>query len=252
MLSLSSSKIPKTFLGLVDAGSSHCFIETKFVREHSLVTLAVDPLSLSLIDGSVNTVVSEAVTIPVRFPTGETLQTTFYVTTLNSTCSVVLGHNWLTCHNPLIDWVLGTVSFRKTKQEENRHGFTSACFAQALTPISEPISESASEPSASTAPPNEPENLNGVPAEYHDFADVFSKKRADTLAPHRPYDLKINLEEGASPPIRSMYSLSAKETEALREFIDEHLNIGFIHPSRSSHGAPVLFVRKKDGSLRLC
>ena len=49
-----------------------------------------------------------------------------------------------------------------------------------------------------------------------------------------------------------MYSLSAKETEALREFIDEHLNIGFIRPSRSSHGAPVLFVRKKDGSLRLC
>ena len=49
-----------------------------------------------------------------------------------------------------------------------------------------------------------------------------------------------------------MYSLSAKETEALREFIDEHLNIGFIRPSHSSHGAPVLFVRKKDGSLRLC
>jgi hypothetical protein len=85
---------------------------------------------------------------------------------------------------------------------------------------------------------------------YHEFADVFSKVRADTLAPHRPYDIKINLEEGASPPIGPIYSLSASELKALCDFIDEHLNIGYSRASRSSHGAPVLFVRKKDGSLK--
>jgi hypothetical protein len=88
-----------------------------------------------------------------------------------------------------------------------------------------------------------------VPEVYHEFADVFSKVRADTLAPHRPYDIKINLEEGASPPIGPIYSLSASELKALREYIDEHLNIGYIRASHSSHGAPVLFVRKKDASL---
>lgn len=49
-----------------------------------------------------------------------------------------------------------------------------------------------------------------------------------------------------------MYSLSQTETKALREFVDEHLRINFIRPSSSAHGAPILFVKKKDGSLRLC
>ena len=81
-----------------------------------------------------------------------------------------------------------------------------------------------------------------VPEVYHDFADVFSKTRANTLAPHRPYDLKINLKEGTSPPLGPIYSLSVSKLQSLREFIDEHLKIGFIHPSGSSHGAPVIFV----------
>ena len=93
------------------------------------------------------------------------------------------------------------------------------------------------------------DTLKGVPWEYHEFADIFSKTRANTLAPHRLYELKINLEDGTSPPPGPMYSLSVTELEALCEFLDEHLRIGFICPSRSSHGAPILFVRKKDGFL---
>ena len=95
-------------------------------------------------------------------------------------------------------------------------------------------------------------DLSHVPEEYHNFADVFSKGKADTLPPHHPYDLKIDLEDGAVPPIVPMYSLSQSEMGALREFIDEHVRIGFIQPSKSPHGAPILFIRKKDGSLRLC
>ena len=72
------------------------------------------------------------------------------------------------------------------------------------------------------------------------------------LASHRPYDLKINLEEGSTLPLRQMYSLSKTELVALREFIDKHLTTGFIQPLRSPYGAPVLFAKKKDGSLRLC
>ena len=104
--------------------------------------------------------------------------------------------------------------------------------------------------STSTIP--EPTDLSGVPLDYHDFADVFSKSKADMLAPHREHDLKINLEDGASPPLGATYSLSSSELGSLHEFLDEHLAMGFIHPSSSAHAAPVLFVRKKDGSLRLC
>ena len=84
-------------------------------------------------------------------------------------------------------------------------------------------------------------NLVTVPEEHHDFADVLSKKKANTLVTHHPYDLKINLKEGASPPIGSMYSLSQTEQLVLRDFIDEHLRIGFIRHTSSPHGAPVLF-----------
>ena len=95
-------------------------------------------------------------------------------------------------------------------------------------------------------------NLDRVPEEYHDFVDVFSKTKAGVLADHRPYDLKITLEEGASPPLRPIYSLSQEELLALHKFIDENTAMGFIHPSRSPHRAPVLFIWKKDGSLHLC
>ena len=94
--------------------------------------------------------------------------------------------------------------------------------------------------------------MESVPESYWDFSDVFSKAKADTLAPHQPYDLKIALEDGMTPPQPPIYSLSNSELGTLCKFIDEHLNIGFIWPSHSSHGAPILFVKKKDGSLRLC
>ena len=54
-----------------------------------------------------------------------------------------------------------------------------------------------------------------VPEVYHDFADVFSKTHTNTLAPHRPYDLKINLEEGTLPPLGPIYSLSVSELQSL-------------------------------------
>src|SRR6266481_1586586 len=100
--------------------------------------------------------------------------------------------------------------------------------------------------------PNIPVDLSQFPEDYHDFADVFSKSKAGKLAGHRPYDLKITMDEGSTPPFGPIYSLSQEELAALSKFIDENLSTGFIRPSRSPCGAPVLFIQKKDGSLRLC
>src|SRR5882724_5613718 len=94
--------------------------------------------------------------------------------------------------------------------------------------------------------------MSTVPEEYHDFTDVFSKSKASKLADHQPYDLKITLDEGTSLHYGPIYSLSQEELATLHKFIDENLGTGLIHPSRSPHGAPVLFIQKKDGSLRLC
>src|SRR5258707_3664618 len=96
------------------------------------------------------------------------------------------------------------------------------------------------------------EILDSIPAECHKFCNVFSGEKVGTLAPHRPYDLQINVEEGTKPIHGPIYSLSLLELAALREFLEEHTRNGFICPSKSPWGSPVLFIKKKDGSLHLC
>jgi len=95
-------------------------------------------------------------------------------------------------------------------------------------------------------------NLSSIPEKYHKYADVFSKSKAETLAPHYPYNLQNELEKDSHPLVGTIYSLSKFEQEALKEFIDENLTNGFIHSTLSPHRAPALFVKKKDGSLWLC
>ncbi|SOV04067.1 uncharacterized protein UDID_19529 [Ustilago sp. UG-2017a] len=91
-----------------------------------------------------------------------------------------------------------------------------------------------------------------IPQEYHQYLDVFSRVKADKLLPHRTYDHQIPLEEGKSPPFGPIYSLSEHELKTLREYLEENLAKGFISPSDSPAASPILFVKKKDGSLRLC
>ena len=60
------------------------------------------------------------------------------------------------------------------------------------------------------------------------------------------------MEPGTEPPLGRIIPLSPCELEALHKFLDENLANGFISPSNSPHGAPVLFAPKKNGKLQLC
>jgi hypothetical protein len=71
-----------------------------------------------------------------------------------------------------------------------------------------------------------------LPKKYKDFVDVFEKNKVYQLLEHCPYDCPIDLEEGQSPTFGPIYGLSEPELQALRDYL--------------------LFVKKKDGSLRLC
>jgi len=90
-----------------------------------------------------------------------------------------------------------------------------------------------------------------VPVEYHEFLPLFKKAVAEVLPPHHSYDHKIPLKEGFIPLFGPLYSLSKPELQALRQWIDENLSKGFIRASSSPAGTPILFVKKKDGSLCL-
>ncbi|MBW0534534.1 hypothetical protein O181_074249 [Austropuccinia psidii MF-1] len=93
--------------------------------------------------------------------------------------------------------------------------------------------------------------LKVVPPAYHKYLNVFSKVKAEKLPPHRACDHQTKLE-GLLPPIGVIYSLSNKELETLQAYISENVEKGFIRPRSSSTGAPVLFVKQKDGGLHLC
>jgi len=83
-------------------------------------------------------------------------------------------------------------------------------------------------------------DLSSIPEEYHKYADVFSKSKAEILTPYHSYNLWIDLEKDFYPPIGTIYFLSKFKQEALKEFI---------YSTSSSHGVLVLFVKKKDRSL---
>ena len=61
-----------------------------------------------------------------------------------------------------------------------------------------------------------------------------------------------SLVPGSTPPSQATYRMSPKELDELKQQLQELSDHGFIQPSKSPYGAPVLFVKKKDGSIRMC
>ena len=92
-----------------------------------------------------------------------------------------------------------------------------------------------------------------VPSEYADFADIFSLKLAVELPKHTGINNHaIKLVDDWQPPYGPIYSLRPVELETLKTYIKNNLANGFIRPSKSPAGAPIIFDKKLDGSLRLC
>nr|GEY68307.1 retrotransposon protein, putative, Ty3-gypsy subclass [Tanacetum cinerariifolium] len=97
---------------------------------------------------------------------------------------------------------------------------------------------------------SEGKQLKDVPI-IRDFLEVFPEDLPG-LPPARPVEFQIDLIPGAAPVARSPYRLAPSEMKELLKQLQELSDKGFIRPSSSPWGAPVLFVKKKDGSFRMC
>ena len=84
-----------------------------------------------------------------------------------------------------------------------------------------------------------------------DFPDVFPEELPG-LPPQREIEVAIDVVPGATPASITPYQMAPVELKELKLQLQELLEKRFIRPSVSSWGAPVLFVKKKDGTLRLC
>jgi hypothetical protein len=88
-------------------------------------------------------------------------------------------------------------------------------------------------------------------AVLHGFRDVFVDEIPE-LPPRREIDFSIDLLPGSAPISKAPYRMSLPELTELKIQLQELLDKEYIRPSVSPWGAPVLFVKKKDGTLRLC
>ncbi|KAI3777866.1 hypothetical protein L1987_47669 [Smallanthus sonchifolius] len=98
--------------------------------------------------------------------------------------------------------------------------------------------------------PSEEKGIEDIPI-VRDYPEVFTEDLPG-LPPHRQVEFQIDLAPGAAPIARAPYRLAPSELQELSTQQQELLDNGFIRPSSSPLGAPVLFVKKKDGTFRMC
>jgi hypothetical protein len=89
-----------------------------------------------------------------------------------------------------------------------------------------------------------------VPTSLHTYADIFSEMAFDSLPECHKWDHAIELEHEPSPGFHKVYPMTLTEQTEMDTFLEEALATGCIRQSKSPLGAPVFFIKKKDGKLR--
>ncbi len=89
-------------------------------------------------------------------------------------------------------------------------------------------------------------------SKYHDYLDVFDRAMTDQLPLHRLYDHKIELTGERTSSRSRLYHMSDYKLQKMKNYLIEHLNKNFISFSSTSYASLILFIEKKDDSLRFC
>ena len=144
---------------------------------------------------------------------------------------VILGMDWLSLHNGLIGCA------DKVVHLTNSDGMQVTCHTRGSEP--DPMVFSM-----------DGKSLEGVPV-VNEYPDVFPEELPG-MPPDRDIEFVIELIPGTSPIAKRPYRMAASELAELKKQLEELQQSGFIRPSSSPWGAPVLFVKKKDGSMRMC
>ncbi|KAL0551527.1 hypothetical protein IC582_010616 [Cucumis melo] len=240
-------------LVLFDSGSSHSFISSAFV---SHARLKVEPLHHVL---SVSTPSGECMLSKEKVKAcqieiaGHVIEVTLIVLDMLD-FDVILGMNWLAANHASIDCSRKEVTFNPPSMASFKFkGGGSKSLPQVISAIraSKLLSQGTWGILASVVDTREADvSLSSEPV-VRDYPDVFPEELPG-LPPHREVEFAIELEPGTVPISRAPYRMAPAELKELKVQLQELLDKGFIRPSVSPWGAPVLFVKKKDGSMRLC
>lgn len=241
---------------LVDSGASNDYISKEFVESFKIPVIPItDRRMVTLADGSKHTINTEAVVNITYGTIGETAR--LGVIPIDG-YDVIVGMTWLKRHAPIIDWVektivvcLGRYFYQLPVLTEYIRRVPKVEVVTALQIKTECQNKEDMYVAVVRTPKQDTKETNNYPI-IQQFKDVFPEDLPKGLPPKRITDHKIEFEPGAEPPSKPTYRLSQPETDELNKQLAELTDKGFIRPSVSPYGAPVLFVKKKDGTMRMC
>jgi hypothetical protein len=147
----------------------------------------------------------------------------------------VKAHEMLSVGGSTIHLMLG-----KTLKKECMGGYGMLCVMMVLDEL---------EPKEATNLVTSPKCIQRV---LEKFPDVMPEELLDDLPLRRRVDHAIKVMPGVTPPAKAPYRMSHEELKQLKVQLEELFMKGYIKPSKSPYGALVLFVHKKDGTLKMC
>ncbi|RVW70601.1 Transposon Ty3-G Gag-Pol polyprotein [Vitis vinifera] len=238
---------------LFDPGATHSFISASFA---SMLDIEFVPLHCSLcvetpMGGKVETKwVCHACVLYIGG-----LEVTMDLVLLDiSSFDVIVGMDWLARHHAVLDCYLKKVTFQTSSGSYmSFYGDRRLTFIPLIRNLDDKWSRKDGRHYFLFNLKGEGKKMTTIDCipMVCEFADVFPKE-LPCLPPHREMDFSIELYPGTDPISIAPYRMAPVELKELNIQLQELQTKGFIRPSTSPWGAPVLFVKKKDGSLRLC
>ncbi|CAA0830863.1 Uncharacterized mitochondrial protein AtMg00860, partial [Striga hermonthica] len=239
---------------LFDTGATHTFISRRCLDAIGVrATTAIDPLEVSLASGRKIVTSAKASDLSLSIG-GRVLSTDAFVLEMRD-FDLILGMDWLSSYHADIrchDWEITlylprdkSITFFGSRNRSLPHVVLMAkatkllrrgnCQGYLVSLVND--SQKARSP-------------HDVPV-VREFVDVFPDELPGG-PPNRQVEFSIDLVPRAGPVSKAPYRMAPKELQELKAQIQELLRLGFIRPSMSPWGAPVLFVKKKDGSMCMC
>jgi RNase H-like domain found in reverse transcriptase/Reverse transcriptase (RNA-dependent DNA polymerase)/Integrase zinc binding domain/Chromo (CHRromatin Organisation MOdifier) domain/Retroviral aspartyl protease len=245
---------------MVDSGSTGDFISDTYVSQHELHEYEYKhSKTVWLADGKQHTVSKY---IECQLDIGDMSQSIQLAVLPLIGHDIILGTTWLQRHNPHINWSTGTVTVEcngkpcvlpQISEHSNRSiEVVSALQIKREVQKGEQLYLALVTPDASTSSDSKLSMSDNARAIISEFKDVFPEDLPSGLPPKRDIDHRIDLVPGQAPPSRPTYRMSQPEMDELKKQLTELMDKGYVQESKSPYGAPVLFVKKKDGSMRMC
>ena len=259
----------------IDSGSTYNLVSSRFVKEHALTVHQGPAAHVKMANASLQDCSRSLPSATVQMGLYSKMMA-LKVVDLANDYDIILGKEWLGAEDPVISyrhnvvqiqhsskWIrikataaprkhparcsktspagtaVALVSATQLKRLVRRQG---GGFLATLRELNDAM-ETVAEMTATDAGPYQ--------KVLEEFSDVFAALPKG-LPPQRNVDHHIEVEPNSVPPFRPTYRMSPAELQEVVKQLSSYLEMGHIRPSSSPYGAPVLFVRKKDGTLRMC